>query len=369
MVRIRIAKVGDEFQFLTCLRKNLWGSPTSRFKDWQVGDYVALVVGKHVAGLAQVAGSPFTSQERVWDNGLYPHRVPLKFVHALRPDRRPPILGPIRDALTSAWGPSYGIGILGQQLLVEAPAETVVNAVRAVDNDLSLITQEIDDLLAQAQSQRVKRNARRRAVVPGTEVRANPQAITLPINDEEGTEEEESEHTRAQASLIELGKIAGCEAWIANNDKSRLYKGDHLGQGCLEALPNFGLNPEDTKGISLIDVIWIKQGAPVCAFEVETTTRVYSGLLRMSDLLSLVNAIRFELFIAAPAARQDKVMRELGRPTFRKIGLDDFCQFISTERLFGLLPKIRGLEGHVQPTVVDTISIGLGDVLVGANSL
>ncbi len=40
--------------------------------------------------------------------------------------------------------------------------------------------------------------------------------------------------------------------------------------------------------IELIDVLWLDQIAVAAAFEVEKSTSIYSGLLRMSDLL--VNA-------------------------------------------------------------------------------
>jgi len=130
-----------------------------------------------------------------------------------------------------------------------------------------------------------------------------------------------------------------------------------LGEGCLKSLPNLGLSEEATRRISLIDIIWIRQNAPVCAFEVETTTSIYSGLLRMADLLSVVPALNIKLFIIAPNERQEKVMSELTRPTFRKIGLNDFCKFIPMEELDNLLHRVEGLQGHIQPTILDTIAI------------
>ena len=38
--------------------------------------------------------------------------------------------------------------------------------------------------------------------------------------------------------------------------------------------------------IELIDVLWLDGNAIVAAFEIESTTSIYSGLLRMSDLLA-----------------------------------------------------------------------------------
>lgn len=50
-------------------------------------------------------------------------------------------------------------------------------------------------------------------------------------------------------------------------------------------------------------------------------------------------------------------MSELSRPTFRKIGLNDFCKFIPVEELHNLLQKVDGLGGHIQPTIIDTIAV------------
>lgn len=95
----------------------------------------------------------------------------------------------------------------------------------------------------------------------------------------------------------------------------------------------------------LIDAIWLKRNAPMAAFEVETTTSAHSGLRRMSDLVELVPALNIDLYIVAPQEREDKVLREMARPTFRRIGLPDICRFISVEDLQKLAQKVAGLGG------------------------
>jgi len=170
---------------------------------------------------------------------------------------------------------------------------------------------------------------------------------------------EESLHSKAQFLLAKVGAIVGCKNFIATNDRKRLYKNTELGTLTMSNLPNLGLSTEATSRISLIDVIWLKQNAPICAFEVETSTSVYSGLLRMSDLVSVVPALNLKLYIVAQAERKSKVLSELSRPTFRKIGLNDYCEFISIEDLESLVESIGNLAGHVQPTILSTISVGL----------
>jgi hypothetical protein len=99
--------------------------------------------------------------------------------------------------------------------------------------------------------------------------------------------------------------------------------------------------------------------APVAAFEIEASTSIYSGLLRMADLLAVTPALNIKIYIVAPKIRRDKVMSELGRPTFRKIGLDDYCRFISTEALADLVKKTKGIGGHMEPSVLDSIAEAL----------
>lgn len=191
---------------------------------------------------------------------------------------------------------------------------------------------------------------------------------TPEVKDSEETEQtnadlaikqEGREHVKIQMALADLGKITGCSVWIASNDQKQLYNGKVLNAGTLQSLPNLGLSREAVDKISLIDVIWLQQNAPVYAFEVETTTQVYSGLLRMSDLLALVPALNIKLFIVAPMVRQGKVMRELARPTFQKIGLSEYCRFLPSEKLDSLFQQVQHLGGHVHPTVLNTIAVEL----------
>jgi len=86
--------------------------------------------------------------------------------------------------------------------------------------------------------------------------------------------------------------------------------------------------------ISLIDVVWLKgANKVVAAFEVEHTTSIYSGILRMSDLVTLSPNINFPLYIVTPESRLDKVRRELSRPTFQALELHKRCGFFSEEKL------------------------------------
>jgi len=369
-MRLRLTKV-DEFQFLTCVKHGVWGSHSARFSDWQIGDLLAIIVDKQIAGLSEVSGAPFKSEKVVWDNGLFPFRIPIKFNYLFDKQHRPHLLGNIRDALISAWTTRYGWGILNQYLLDEIHAKIVVNEITSRETQNRFILQNIDNLLTEAKQNRQdkqtkdkiktgKRGRPRKADVP-QEVKIQKE---IPFESEPLSKQEESLHSKAQYILSKIGKITGCSNFIASNDRKRRFNNIELNSLSIPTLPNLGLNKDATDRISRIDVIWLKQNAAICAFEVETSTSIYSGLLRMSDLLSVIPNLNIKLYIVAQKEREIKVLSELSRPTFRKIGLNDYCEFISIEDLENLLSKIETFAGHVHPSILDNIATGLEDEIL-----
>jgi hypothetical protein len=70
------------------------------------------------------------------------------------PENRLPVLGEVRDVLTSAWGPKYGIGMVNQRVLSDEPAETLLKAVRSKPKDLQKIQANVEAYLAEAKRQR-----------------------------------------------------------------------------------------------------------------------------------------------------------------------------------------------------------------------
>ena len=93
-----------------------------------------------------------------------------------------------------------------------------------------------------------------------------------------------------------------------------------MGDGYLQCLPSDIGQGSDS--VRLIDVVWLdRQSAKVAAaFEVEHTTSIYSGIVRMLDL-ALGAPLRMEsvLFLVAPDSRREEVARQLKRPAFSKV--------------------------------------------------
>src|SRR4029450_9220656 len=126
----------------------------------------------------------------------------------------------------------------------------------------------------------------------------------------------------------------GTEGLVPRNDRAAIldeWKGDR--DAVLDRLP---LNYDDVtlKTVERIDVLWLKGRSIRRAFEVEHSTSIYSGLLRMADLLALQPNMDIRLHIVAPEDRREKVFAEIRRPVFSLLErgpLSDSCTFITYE--------------------------------------
>jgi len=127
------------------------------------------------------------------------------------------------------------------------------------------------------------------------------------------------EHTEIQWLLIQLGLRHGYDVYVATNDKNRTYNGNRLGEDCVENLNLPGFSAAATRIIEYVDVIWLQDDFIVKLFEVESTTSIYSGILRMTDFMVKVPNIAVDMHIVAPDDDEDKVREEINRPTFQHV--------------------------------------------------
>lgn len=179
--------------------------------------------------------------------------------------------------------------------------------------------------------------ARREQEALVAEVAANSQtvvSIDSPISN--GDAADRLSHGRVQFLLVQLGRAVGCNVWVAREDRGVVVDGQSLAGLTLGQMPSLGFDRRVQDIIEHIDVIWFDGSSIRAAFEIEHTTAVYSGLLRLLDLVILQPNIRFDLYIVAPEERRNKVARELHRPSFSQrlaVPLNQICKFISSERL------------------------------------
>lgn len=171
-------------------------------------------------------------------------------------------------------------------------------------------------------------------------------------------------HTQVQWLLTKIGRKFGCRIWIAANDHNKRWNGERLGEQSLESLPSLGIGNQSQRILELIDVLWLRgTNSVVAAFEVERTTSIYSGLLRMSDLATLSPNLNFPLYIVAPEGRMDKVRRELSRPTFQYLDLHKRCGFFSDEDLIHEADAI--VRWASDPAAIERLAHKVGDVSMG----
>ena len=137
----------------------------------------------------------------------------------------------------------------------------------------------------------------------------------------ETAREGERTHTEIQGWLRDLGKSLGFDVWVAANDRARPFGLGRLDDGCVNDL---ALNEEagGADAVHLIDVLWLDVGTGqiAAAFEVEHTTSIYSGIVRLLDLaLGVGNGRSLHMFLVAPDSRENDVRAQLRRPAFRNV--------------------------------------------------
>ena len=129
-------------------------------------------------------------------------------------------------------------------------------------------------------------------------------------------------HTQVQGWLRDLGLALGFDVHVAANDRAREYNGSRLADGCRDDLPvALGAGP-GSDAVRLIDVLWLSRDNDrvAAAFEVEHSTSIYSGIVRLLDLaLGGSDQSVHGLYLVAPDAREEQVRAQLARPAFRTV--------------------------------------------------
>jgi len=335
------------------------GAGTSGFAErrWKAvqrikpGDYLLCYLTgiSRFVGLLEVTSEGFKSEERIWQGALFPSRVQVKPVVALTPETAVPVLE-LRDTLSmfedlknpNRWsGPFRG----SPSRWKDSDGEAVVEAL--LDAQRSPVTREVDPI----------KLARRPKAFEGAE-----EPIVIPeeeTTDEPGQVKEATRHTEVQWRLLKLGSDMGMSVWVARNDWSREWRGARLSDlpRLRGELPH-QFDQATNRIIEMIDVLWLDGNAIVAAFEIESTTSIYSGLLRMSDLLAMQPNLNIPLFVVAPESRRSKVFAEVNRPTFSKLStpLVDVCRYIAFESLERELARVAPFARYLKPDVLQEMS-------------
>jgi len=141
-----------------------------------------------------------------------------------------------------------------------------------------------------------------------------------------------TEHDEMQWRLIRLGNKAKLDVWVPKNDQNRKYNGNTFKDF---VIPEFQQAIDIPTTIKNIDTVWKLGYSVKAAFEIEHSTSIYSGILRLSDLKSLAPNSNYPLFIVANRSKKSKVFNQLKRPTFSNeyLHLDKAIKFLSYKNI------------------------------------
>jgi len=190
-------------------------------------------------------------------------------------------------------------------------------------------------------------------------------SVSVPDDEEEITEvdpesvivSEKRESIKVQAKLSEVGEKLNMKIWLPRNDRANILEiWKPKENTLLEELP-LVFDETTLKTIKNIDVLWIRGRSIVRAFEVEDTTSIYSGILRMADLIALQPMLNIKIHIVAPTGRRNEVFKQISRPVFavmEKGPLSELCSYVSYDSVYELA-KERRLE-HMTDTIIDEFS-------------
>jgi type II restriction enzyme len=133
--------------------------------------------------------------------------------------------------------------------------------------------------------------------------------------------QEENLHSEMQFHLLKIGQSLGYDAFVAPNDRSKSYAGHSFSFMNPDKFPAINCDKETANTIKLIDVLWFEKGTNkvICAFEVEKSTSIYSGILRLTDLSYSIATGNETFYLVVPESREKDVVLQLSLPSIKQI--------------------------------------------------
>jgi hypothetical protein len=236
--------------------------------------------------------------------------------------------------------------ILPQQIVAEAMKNSTSDRINIVKKDTNYFLRCSGSPLIEVTSYLNSYPEQHKIEIP---VEKSKDTIETP----EQQQAEIRDHTRIQWMLIQFGRAAGSSIWVPSGDKSKEFNGERLADITIPELPNFGFDTINRQIISNIDVLWLEGNVIHKAFEIESTTSIYSGLLRMSDLVLSQPNVNIDLHIVAPLRRREIVRKNILRPTFSKLRAK--CSYISFEEITTKYTMVKELLAKQRTQIRDLL--------------
>ena len=318
------------------------------------GDYlICYLTGiSRIVGVLEIQSKFFTDDSKIWQDEVFPIRFKVKPIYKLDAKTAVPILE-LRDRLKlfQKIGPSKQWSGFFRGSPAEFDPQDGEVLVEAIKNAAA------NPVIREYDERKYRRHARTYESKVGVVTIPDEEEKPEPVVD--GTKLSGTTHEEIQWLLLKLGSDLGLDVWVARNDKNRAYNDNQFSSlpRLVSELPR-QFDEATNKTIELIDVLWLQGEAIVAAFEVEHTSAVYSGLLRISDLVSMQPNIKLNLYIVAPDDRRDKVFYEINRPTFAKLkpSLPEICKFISYSELKKEIAEVGSRMQYLRPEFIDEIA-------------
>lgn len=147
-------------------------------------------------------------------------------------------------------------------------------------------------------------------------------------------------HSQVQTLLGAIGAAKNFDIWIPPKDRPALDWSISDRFSCLERLPH-GYDSASPV-LQEIDVSWVERGSRKlrALYEVEHSTPIYSGLLRLNDV-HLVSPSVNSLAVVSNDTRRSLFVKQIKRPTFQRSGLSDLCTFLEYSDVYEWHTRIR----------------------------
>jgi hypothetical protein len=175
--------------------------------------------------------------------------------------------------------------------------------------------------------------------------------------DVEQEKAEEDLHTEMQYHLLKIGCALGYDVIAASNDRTKSHCGNSFSFICLQQFPEINLEKDTLNTVKLIDVLWFQKGTNnvIAAFEVEKSTSIYSGILRLTDLSYSIADGAEILYLIVPDNREKDVVLQLSRPAIKQIKVAlKYIMFSDLRQHCDALCKF-GESYHIMEKIAKTI--------------
>lgn len=320
------------------------------------GDYLLCYVSGIMRwiGVLEVTGKAKRDSSKIWEDSVYPARIPVCPVFTLSPETGVPMM----DLLTKEQLFNYAkkpntwkafVRSSPTRITNQKDGEAILKAIAEAQE--KPVARPVDPMeLARRPGRLFTAKKLGQVTVPDEE---------LPLTTEEISIEAVVSHTEIQWKLLKFGSDLGFDVWVARNDRSRKFDGKAITDiPRLRGELPLQFDEATNTTIELIDVLWLRDNAIVAAFEIESTTSIYSGLLRMADLIAMQPNSNIPLYIVAPDDKRDRVLTQVNRPTFKKLDppMPKRCKYISFTVLKRKISEVQQYLKYLKPEILDEIA-------------